>query len=140
MEQNSTETLNTNMMKRYNYNCFEEILTVLWQAFVPLDCPKGSCVLLHGSYVHMSKENNSNISRHAYSLHFIEGDGSVKYESDNWYLPPSFSCSKTDNVGYSDQNQTPSTQYSNIQLHVQIAKDFFAKSQEPDILIVKQAL
>jgi hypothetical protein len=52
--------------------------------FVPLECTKGSCVVLHGSYVHMSKENTSDISRHAYSLHFIEGDG-AEYPRDNWY-------------------------------------------------------
>ena len=52
--------------------------------FVPLACPKGSCVVLHGSYVHMSKENTSDMSRHAYSLHFVEGDG-AEYPKDNWY-------------------------------------------------------
>jgi len=55
--------------------------------FVPHDCPKGSCVLLHGSYVHMSYENTSEVSRHAYSLHFVEGDGAV-YDADNWLQRP----------------------------------------------------
>jgi len=55
--------------------------------FVPLPCTKGSCVLLHGSYVHYSKQNTSDISRHAYSLHFIEGDG-AEYPRDNWLQRP----------------------------------------------------
>eukprot|EP01111_Echinosteliopsis_oligospora_P010992 TRINITY_DN3521_c0_g1_i2.p1 TRINITY_DN3521_c0_g1~~TRINITY_DN3521_c0_g1_i2.p1 ORF type:complete len:330 (-),score=81.45 TRINITY_DN3521_c0_g1_i2:43-1032(-) len=54
--------------------------------YVPLEVPKGGLVLLHGSLLHMSYENKSPISRHAYTLHFIEGDPStgVVYESDNW--------------------------------------------------------
>jgi len=55
--------------------------------FVPHPCPKGSCVLLHGCYVHMSYENHSSASRHAYSLHFVEGDGAV-YDADNWLQRP----------------------------------------------------
>jgi len=53
-------------------------------AFVPVECAQGTCILLHGSVVHMSYKNSSPHSRHAYTLHVIEGDSSVKYEEDNW--------------------------------------------------------
>eukprot|EP01112_Ceratiomyxa_fruticulosa_P014665 TRINITY_DN4215_c0_g2_i1.p1 TRINITY_DN4215_c0_g2~~TRINITY_DN4215_c0_g2_i1.p1 ORF type:complete len:286 (-),score=61.85 TRINITY_DN4215_c0_g2_i1:44-901(-) len=53
--------------------------------FVPLECKKGALVLMHGSCVHMSYKNTSPQSRHAYTLHVIEGDESVaKYPKDNW--------------------------------------------------------
>ncbi|KAF2075447.1 hypothetical protein CYY_003276 [Polysphondylium violaceum] len=56
--------------------------------FIPLECKKGSAILLHGSAVHYSEPNTSGISRHAYTLHFIEGDGSALYEEDNWLQRP----------------------------------------------------
>ena len=43
---------------------------------------KGSLVLLHGRLPHYSCENTSNKSRHAYTLHVI--DGNCKYSSNNW--------------------------------------------------------
>jgi len=53
--------------------------------FVPVECVKGTCVVLDGSTVHMSNPNRSEVSRHAYTLHFIEGgDPNVVYEKDNW--------------------------------------------------------
>ncbi|EFA79185.1 hypothetical protein PPL_08011 [Heterostelium album PN500] len=56
--------------------------------FVALECKKGSVILLDGAVVHYSEPNTSNISRHAYTLHFIEGDGSAVYESNNWLQRP----------------------------------------------------
>lgn len=49
---------------------------------VPLEVPRGSVILLHGLLPHMSKENHSAKSRHAYALHIISGDH--EYASDNW--------------------------------------------------------
>ena len=43
---------------------------------------KGSLVLLHGRLPHYSCENKSNKSRHAYTLHVI--DGNCKYPDFNW--------------------------------------------------------
>jgi len=43
---------------------------------------KGSLVLLHGRLPHYSCENTSNKSRHAYTLHVIDGD--KKYPKENW--------------------------------------------------------
>eukprot|EP00898_Chlorokybus_atmophyticus_P001644 jgi/Chlat1/2480/Chrsp175S08712 len=50
---------------------------------VPLEVKAGSLVLLHGTLVHMSHENKSPLSRHAYSVHFIEGEGS-RWADNNW--------------------------------------------------------
>lgn len=49
---------------------------------VPLETPAGTLVLLHGQLPHYSGPNRSPKSRHAYSLHVIEG--SAVYPSDNW--------------------------------------------------------
>ena len=54
---------------------FEETLT-------PVEVKKGTLVLLHGRLPHYSRENTSNKSRHAYTLHVIDGD--KKYPKENW--------------------------------------------------------
>ena len=49
---------------------------------VPLEASKGTLILLHGLLPHMSRANRSPNSRHAYTLHVIEGD--CHYPGDNW--------------------------------------------------------
>ncbi len=49
---------------------------------VPLEAPKGSLVVLHGKLPHGSLPNRSERSRHAYTLHII--DGACHYSEDNW--------------------------------------------------------
>lgn len=49
---------------------------------VPLEAPKGSLVILHGKLPHGSGPNRSARSRHAYTLHLI--DGACRYPADNW--------------------------------------------------------
>ena len=49
---------------------------------VPFETPAGTLVLLHGQLPHYSGPNRSPKSRHAYSVHLIEG--SAAYPSDNW--------------------------------------------------------
>ncbi|NQV79854.1 MAG: phytanoyl-CoA dioxygenase family protein, partial [Alphaproteobacteria bacterium] len=44
--------------------------------------PKGTLVLLHGALPHGSAPNRSPRSRHAYSLHVI--DGACAYPATNW--------------------------------------------------------
>ena len=44
----------------------------------------GSLVLLHGANVHYSNENTSGKSRHAYSVHVVEGGKGVSWPADNW--------------------------------------------------------
>ncbi|GIL86249.1 hypothetical protein Vretimale_13750 [Volvox reticuliferus] len=53
-------------------------------AFVPLECPAGTLVLLHGENVHYSAENTSPISRHSYSMHLVESGNGVTWSPDNW--------------------------------------------------------
>ena len=48
----------------------------------PLEAIKGTLILLHGRLPHQSGENLSSKSRHAYTLHII--DGKTKYKSTNW--------------------------------------------------------
>ena len=48
----------------------------------PVEVKKGTLVLLHGRLPHYSCENTSNNSRHAYTLHVIDGD--KKYPKENW--------------------------------------------------------
>jgi phytanoyl-CoA hydroxylase len=50
--------------------------------YVPLEAPKGTLILLHGSLPHLSGPNTSDRSRHAYALHVIEAGAA--YPADNW--------------------------------------------------------
>ncbi len=49
---------------------------------VPLEAEAGTLVLLHGTLPHWSGPNTSEMSRHAYTLHVIEGE--AEYLPDNW--------------------------------------------------------
>jgi phytanoyl-CoA hydroxylase len=51
-------------------------------AYVPLEARKGTLVVLHGLLPHRSGPNRSDRSRHAYSLHLV--DGTCAYPADNW--------------------------------------------------------
>ena len=51
---------------------------------VPLEVKAGSLVLLHHALVHYSLENASVASRHAYSVHVVEGGEGTVYPKDNW--------------------------------------------------------
>lgn len=58
-------------------------------ACTPLVVQRGTLVVLHGSVVHYSKENRSMGSRHAFSVHVVEGMN--HYLEDNWLQrDPSF--------------------------------------------------
>lgn len=48
----------------------------------PLPVPQGTLIVLHGSLPHRSNANLSPRSRHAYTLHLI--DGACHYSEDNW--------------------------------------------------------
>jgi phytanoyl-CoA hydroxylase len=48
----------------------------------PLELKKGDLIVLHGLLPHLSRENTSSKSRHAYTLHVI--DAQSRYPSDNW--------------------------------------------------------
>ena len=51
-----------------------------------LEVKKGTLVLLHGRLPHYSCENISEKSRHAYTLHII--DGRADYPKENWLQRP----------------------------------------------------
>ena len=51
-----------------------------------LEVKKGTLVLLHGRLPHYSCENRSSKSRHAYTLHVIDGD--KYYPEENWLQRP----------------------------------------------------
>jgi len=53
---------------------------------VPLEVPAGTMIVLHGLLPHWSGINRSGISRHAYSLHCI--DGTADYPDWNWLQRP----------------------------------------------------
>ena len=59
-----------------------------WPAIAPefLEAPRGSLVLLHGLLPHHSAPNRSPASRHAYTIHVI--DGAASYPADNWLMRP----------------------------------------------------
>jgi phytanoyl-CoA hydroxylase len=51
-------------------------------ASIPLEAKKGDMVILHGRLPHASESNRSDRSRHAYTLHVV--DGACDYAEDNW--------------------------------------------------------
>ncbi len=53
---------------------------------IPLDVAAGTMIVLHGVLPHWSGPNRSGISRHAYSLHCI--DGTADYPAWNWLQRP----------------------------------------------------
>lgn len=62
---------------------FENLSESEWSAeSVALPAPKGTLILLHGKLPHQSSANRSKKSRHAYTLHVI--DGACDYPQDNW--------------------------------------------------------
>src|SRR6266404_360242 len=48
----------------------------------PLEVKKGTLIVLHPLLPHLSRENRSSRSRHAYTLHII--DASASYPAENW--------------------------------------------------------
>jgi len=50
--------------------------------FIPLDAAEGVLIPLDGMLPHGSAANCSNISRHAFTLHVI--DGACRYLAENW--------------------------------------------------------
>ena len=63
---------------------FEKFDETLWpeDGAVPLEVKQGTLIVLHALLPHRSHANLSSRSRHAYTLHLIEGD--CHYPTDNW--------------------------------------------------------
>ena len=56
------------------------------EKLMPLEVKKGSLIILHALLPHLSRENRSVQSRHAYTLHVI--DASADYPASNWLQRP----------------------------------------------------
>jgi phytanoyl-CoA hydroxylase len=56
------------------------------EQMIPLEVKRGSVIVLHGLLPHMSKENVSAKSRHAYTLHVIGKH--AKFAENNWLKRP----------------------------------------------------
>jgi len=56
------------------------------EAWVPLQVAQGSLIVMHGCLPHKSEANRSARSRHAYTLHII--DGQHTYQPGNWLQRP----------------------------------------------------
>ena len=70
---------------------FEQLDDTPWpeprgDELVPLEATKGTLVLLHGLLPHWSDVNRSERSRHAYTVHVI--DGAAAYPDENWLQRP----------------------------------------------------
>jgi len=52
------------------------------EGMIPLEVPKGTCIVLHGLLPHYSLPNTSGKSRQAYAIHTI--DTRAKYPAENW--------------------------------------------------------
>ncbi len=63
---------------------FDTLDATPWDAtqLVPLEVAKGSLIVLDGLVPHMSRANDSDTSRHAYTLHVVSGHG--RYPDTNW--------------------------------------------------------
>lgn len=55
---------------------------------VPLPAPQGTVLVFGGLFPHMSSANRSDKSRHAYTLHVV--DGAAEYPTDNWLRRPDY--------------------------------------------------
>jgi phytanoyl-CoA hydroxylase len=63
---------------------FETLNEVTWpeEKLRPLEVKQGTLIVLNALLPHLSRENRSAKSRHAYTLHVI--DGSARYPKENW--------------------------------------------------------
>ena len=69
---------------RNNHICTQVYDDTPWplEKMIPLEVPRGSLIILNGQLPHMSKENVSDKSRHAYTLHVMSGKHT--FSKDNW--------------------------------------------------------
>lgn len=56
------------------------------EGLMPLEARRGDLIVLHGRLPHRSTANRSDRSRHAYTLHLI--DGTCRLSADNWLQRP----------------------------------------------------
>lgn len=56
--------------------------------YTELPVRKGDCVLIHGQVDHLSLTNNSELSRHTFQLHLVEGTAESQWRQTNWQQYP----------------------------------------------------
>ena len=68
--------------------CFERFDDAPWpeKKLAPLEVEQGTLIVLHPLLPHLSRQNRSPNSRHAYTLHII--DASARYPKENWLQRP----------------------------------------------------
>ncbi|RDI46573.1 phytanoyl-CoA dioxygenase family protein [Aquicella lusitana] len=73
---------------KHHQICYETYDHTPWplEEMVPLEVSRGSAIVLHGLLPHMSKQNLSSRSRHAYTLHVMSGQH--EYAAENWLQRP----------------------------------------------------
>ncbi len=78
------DPVRTRFRREDNGTTMDVLDTAPWPTdeLVPIEATKGTMVVLHGSLPHWSAPNTSDMSRHAYTLHVI--DGAADYPVDNW--------------------------------------------------------
>lgn len=77
--------LKSRMLRDRNDHIFTQVYDdTPWalEKMIPLEVPRGSLIVLHGLLPHLSKENLSSRSRHAYSIHAMSGRD--VFAEDNW--------------------------------------------------------
>jgi len=52
--------------------------------YEPIEVKSGTLVIFHGQFYHMSYENRSPKSRHAYTFHVVEGAEGYEWSKENW--------------------------------------------------------
>jgi phytanoyl-CoA hydroxylase len=66
----------------------EEVVEYKSQDYIPLPVKEGDLVVLHGALMHMSLENTSPKSRHAYSIHVVDSPPWSTYSARSWLQRP----------------------------------------------------
>lgn len=80
--------LRRKMIRQDDTITFEEYDSTPWceESCKPIPVSQGSLILIHGRLPHKSRANQSSNSRHAFTLHVL--DGSLPYPSTNWLRLP----------------------------------------------------
>lgn len=58
------------------------------KGFEPVLCKAGDLVLIHGQVEHLSLRNTSDLPRHTFQLHLVEGPAHVQWSPLNWLQYP----------------------------------------------------
>jgi phytanoyl-CoA hydroxylase len=82
------DRLRSRFVRRNGKLVTEQLSPAPWPTgpIVSLEARKGTLVLLHGQLPHRSNANLSDRSRHAFTLHLV--DGACTYSLDNWLIRP----------------------------------------------------